>query len=854
MRRVALAAALLVPVLVPITSTSRAAAACAVGLEQRNSWHHVTSAGEIAMDDADPCRLLAVGPGRAIRRSDDGGVTWRPSGTAPTEAAQLVTSGLGSAEALLIGTGGGLWSTSDSGSTWHQATGLSGKVGRVVADPGTPSRVYAVAAADGPALPVTLPVGAGSSLYVSGDSGRTFSAVTGAANLAVSSVVPDADVPSRLWAGVAGTAGGLFVSPDGGTTFTRAAGGDVRDLTSSRLAGGGSEVIAATADGVLVSRDGGATVSPRLAGAVFTDVETEWEHPSAVMLLGASARRSSNTATSARNQSEGLPASCGAHSLRRDRSIPSVFLLSCADGGTFRYRADGTDLSSTDSPDGTTAVVPQALVLTPKAMRVLKRVRIAHRGSGEDGSIAFDGSVLYYADGQGRGIVHRQRARTGTAMPDLVTTVPDGIWQLAYDANRHHLILTSSKMRLWDVDLRNGRAVKMFRSPIVGNQSYQGSKEDEEVTVFPGGMTYDASTDRLLFSDDGDRGWVEYDREGHQTAACQSEQLTQGQVIVSGGPAGSTQFAGLVSTGDGQVYAETEDDSTVLRLDRSCHVLAAFNHEFFSEAHAENDALACDTTSFATPAIWMRDAGAGLLIAYEVPGGYCALPSTVSVSSPASVLSGGQGVVCGTLRLRSTGAPVSGQPMDLLVAGRGIGSPVTDAKGTACTTYVPLPREAGVGRTSTSSRQPVVAAFLGTAAYRPASARASLVVSRTVVPPQPPPPPPPIGEPHPVPVVVAPLPPPPIQPPPPPPNVPQQQPITQPQGHPGAQPGAMGALGAAPMPEDEAEVAAQAGDVHRMTSLADVPWEAGVLPLLAGLAMGTAAARRRRASRVRPQF
>ena len=63
----------------------------------------------------------------------------------------------------------------------------------------------------------------------------------------------------------------------------------------------------------------------------------------------------------------------------------------------------------------------------------------------------------------------------------------------------------------------------------------------------------------------------------------------------------------------------------------------------------------------------------------------------------------------------------------------------------------------------------------------------------------------------------------------------------------------MGALGAAPAPGDEDEAAVQTGDVHKMTSLTDAPWEAYALPLLGGFAMGSIAVRRRRASRVRPQ-
>jgi len=148
----------------------------------------------------------------------------------------------------------------------------------------------------------------------------------------------------------------------------------------------------------------------------------------------------------------------------------------------------------------------------------------------------------------------------------------------------------------------------------------------------------------------------------------------------------------------------------------------------------------------------------------------------------------------------------------------------------------------------------VLAAFLGTPAYRPASARRSLLVSSDV-----PAPPlrlvaPPLAAVHALqPIVAVPIVPP-AQPPPPPPNVPQSQPIAQ--SHPGAQPGAMGAPGGAMAPEDEAEVAAQGADVAEFRAREDpeLVWPAAAVPVAAGLLLGVVVARRRRASRVRGQW
>ncbi|HUR14267.1 MAG TPA: hypothetical protein VM097_07215 [Mycobacteriales bacterium] len=852
MRRLLAGAALAVPLLVPL-APGRAAPPCAVDLERRNSWHLVSTSGAVGMDDANPCRVLAVGP-QQVLASDDGGASFRESGPAPAAPARLVTSGLPSGSALLVAEDGSLWSTADRGEAWARSTGLAGAVQQLAVSELAPTRVLAVVApqAVGPALPVPAPVAppvvAGSTLYLSDNGGRSFVRVQGATGLSVTTALFDAGVPSRWWLGVSGPAGGLFVSDDLGGTFTPVATGSVAALASSRLAGGGSEVVAATSDGVLVSRDGGRSVAKHLTGTAVTGIALEWQHPSAGLLLSGNVRRTSDNAVSARGQSDGLPTNCEPSNLRRDRSVPSAFLVDCVEGSTWRYRSDGTDLTATDMPDGTALPqTPQVLRPTPVQMRELARHRLPQPGSRQDGSIASDGDVLYYADQEHVGVVHRMVARTGKALPDLRTRLRRPVGHLAYDANRNHLLMLDTALVIWDLPLSGGAPVKLFHAPLSG----RSEEDDEQSTeqggpLFYGAMTYDSATDRLLFGNDGADSFTEYDRQGHERNNCPHLGLDQ-VVTLGNNPAYEASIAGMVATGDGLVYIEAEDDSSVIRVDRSCRALATFQHEYFSEAPAENDGIACDTTTFDTPAIWLRDARKAIVVAYSVEAGYCALPSAVTVHAPPGVATGQAGEVCATLVLPAKHKPLAGQAVDLLVAGRGIGSPVTDRKGKACATYRPLASEAGAGRASSRSRQPVLAAFLGTPAYRPASARASLVVSRAVAVP---PPPPVEAQPAAPPVLAAPPPPPPVQPPQPPPPAPQQQPVTQPQGHPGAQPGAMGQLGAAAMPEDEPEAAAQGADTHLMTAL---DWEAYALPSAFGVLAFAAAQRRRRASRVRGQ-
>jgi hypothetical protein len=856
--RAALLPALLLLSLAPAVPHASAGRGCAVDLESRNRWWPAWEGGPAAMDDHDPCRML-MASSKGVFASDDGGLSFSVVSSAPpTEPARLIASGLPSGHALLVGKDGSLWRTADRGRGWARAEGLGGAVRDVSADEQRAGHLLAVVSPKPvlPALPLDPPAPAGSALYESTDEGRSFTAVAGASGLPATAALLDAGQPSRWWLGTGGPAGALLVSEDAGTTFTPVSAGAVTGLASSRLAGGGSELMAATSDGLRVTRDGGQSVAQHLKGTPLAGVALEWQHPSAAMLLTTSVLRTSNTGVTSRPQAAGLPASCNPSDLRRDRSIPSVFLVSCADGSTWRYRSDGTDLTATDMPDGSGAgLAPPLAAPVPVKMRELGRWKLPEPGTRRDGSIASDGTVLFYADKGQKGVVHRMVARTGKPLPDLRTGMKHAVGHLAYDANRDQLLMLDSALVVWELPLRNGRLRKLFHAPLSGY-----SEEDDEQssndngTLFYGAMSYDSATDHLLFANDGSDSFVEYDRAGHQQRECASLGLANVVPVRLGGGTYESSIAGLVATGDGLVYVEAEDDSTVVRIDRSCRVLATFQHEYFSEAPEENDGIACDTTTFDEPAIWLRDAVEARVVAYSVEAGYCALPASVSVKAPAGVATGESGRVCSRLWLTAKGRPLAGQRVDLLVAGRGIGSPVTDRQGRACATYRPLPREAGAGTGTASARQPVLAAFLGTPAFRPASARASLVVSRQA-PPAPPPPraPAPVVEalppvPPPPPPQVAPPAQPPAQPPQPPPPAGQHQPVLQ--GHPGAQPGAMGQAAGALAPEDEVEAAAEGGDTHLAVA---VEWEAYALPPVVGVVVFAAVLKRRRASRVRSQ-
>jgi len=824
---------------------------CLANTETRNSWHAIrtpVAGSSVSADANDPCTMSAAAPDGRTWSSSDGGATWSPGGTVPTRVRLVFRDGLPNDVVIAVPEGAGLYVSHNNGATWSASTGIADvTIAAITSDSTNRAGVWAAGAH-------TAPVGAlgpapAGSVFSSTDGGSKWDEDARGLPIHPHSVARIGPPYNAVFADDSNTKQ-LWERDDSGA-FTPSYDGIVKGLAVSPLKGGGSELYVAGEHGVVVSRDGGTSYSA-MAKTAATSVAPEYNHFTAFLYIsGGNVRRSTNGGHSSRTVNTGLPADCAPTSLVSDHGDPSSFLLRCASGTTYRYRSDGSDLSDLDTVT-IDKYGPGPLPLSnlvPKPMDLLG-LRHLPKGKGKSASIAFDGTFLYYARGGEKGRVHRIVAATGTAAPDiLLPGLRHGILALTYDSKRHLLFLADDVADTLQLTLRTGKLTKLFRGPYpVPCEGCFGPE---------GSLTYDSGSDEFVFINDGDSQPKFYDRRtGHLRRSCT---LSGSEVI---GPSNvNTSLAAIVASGDGGLYGESEDDQTVYRLDASCHITAIYQHAPVSEAPDENDAMACDTTSFPQPAIWIRDADAGTAAAYAVPDGYCALATTMSVSAPASVTTGSAGVVCASLHRLGTGAAVSGVTVQLFVANRLIGSVPTNADGSSCAAYRPTAQEAGRRSTtastaSTHARQPVVGTFLGTKAYRPATARVSLAALDPGHPAAPPPPrviiPPAAlpGPPLPVPappVLVAP-------PAPPAPPAPQPQPL--PQAHPGAQPGAapMGQPGAAAEFEQEAEAATaniSSDEFHARPAPVVAPDLRVVLPV--GVALAAAVARRRRASRVRSQ-
>lgn len=834
--------------------------ACLGSLETRNAWHQIPTPrglGVVTQLDDSQCDLLTTGPSREVQLSPDGGLSWHSTGSLPVAASRLIASGLSPATVLAVparvGRQGlaaksapGLYLSTDRGRRFSASTGLDGVVVHdVAADVGNPSTLYAA----GSSVPVlSLIATPGSpSIYQSLDGGHSWTGFRSSAPFQAVAVAVDTTDSAVLYAADSSAAlGGLWVSADGGSTFVQKQHFRATSLDVAEIPGGGNEVYVGTSSGLRVTRDQGATVAGSFPGLGISAVRAESGHPSAAMLVTAQGLwRTSDTGQTSRSATSGLPEACDGVDLIRDTAEPSTFVISCSDGSPWRFRSDGSDFDTADSSPGTNSTSGLSLP-PPKEMRELAVRRTPVNGDGTSGSIAFDGSYLYYSDNHQGGVVHRIDAGTGKDAGDIRTGYRETFRHLAYDSNRHVLYVGDPKANVLALDLRTLKLRRMFTFSPYGYDV--------------GDFTFDAAIDRFVAIDDGSTSLYEWDLAGHQVSTCSIDfsGITSFVTVSGGGP---VSLAAVVATGDGLLYGEVEDDSTVVRMDRGCHILAAYKHESFSEAGDENDAVACDTVTFAPKAaIWLRDADSasgngktpvGKMHAYEIPGGYCALQTRMTLSSPGVVDPGQVANVCATLKRAATGQAVPGQQIGIFVADRALSPAVTDPSGVACAPYSPIQSElppVAHGTRPGLARHGETAVYLGSPAFRTAVAHSVLdgsgrLAQRAPV--------------HALPVLpalaqlqTAPVPA--AQAPPQPPAPPQAQAQPLAQGHPGVQPGAAGAAGAAPAPDDEVQIEAQGAETSVLSFTA---WDDPAYPVVvaAAVIVGLAVIRRRRASRVTTQ-
>ena len=167
--------------------------------------------------------IAYAGTAGGLFASTDGGITWVPKTAGLPSGSDGAITALAADPAtpstLYTGTAAGLFKSIDGGETWSKLdTGGSFKisVSTIAVDPLVPSRVFVAGIASPPCYPLCLAPSFMTSLR-SLDGGATWSTIGGLAGNFVRAFAATSTLPSRVFAGTAGS--GVFESSDGGVTW-----------------------------------------------------------------------------------------------------------------------------------------------------------------------------------------------------------------------------------------------------------------------------------------------------------------------------------------------------------------------------------------------------------------------------------------------------------------------------------------------------------------------------------------------------------------------------------------------------------------------------------------------------------
>lgn len=592
--------------------------------------------------------------------------------------------------------------------------------------------VAAVAHHDGVAVAQSVSVDR--ELLSSTDGGHSFAPAGSGTGFAPTVLDVNPQNQNEVWVNSIGSGapGGAWKSTDGGTTWQPACctTDAVHDIAFGPGTNGSTSVYVATDHGLLVSQDDGADWAS-VTTAPVDGVRTVPDAPGVVIAVTADHRVLAWMKPGKPPVAiPGLPGDCSPDGLRRDAIVPPTFLVTCASGATYRMLLDGYGVGGS-WPGGTGSggglPTPPASPATAVQLTQLATWALP-QANNESGAIAFDGTYLYYDDWAGG--VRRIRAADGEyggqlPLPGYLT--PSG---LTVDLKQNRLLIVSGDMYGYSLARRT---LKSF-----GRAPY----------IVP---TFDASTDGLSWVPTQD---TVLDRSSIEGGRWDVQTICTG--IPSYGVGSDNSPSTFVADGDGGGYVQSEDDITLYRIDKQCHLVGAlYKHRQYSESGEENDAMACDMqTFFPQAAIWIRDSTPKTVTAYAVPYGYCPMPSRLTVAAPATVSSGSVTTVCTLLTNATTGEPAADRGVTLSIRGASLGNARTGADGRACFTYlaptIPNGHRLPLDANAAFAGDPSLYLSSGSARMVVVAAAPALVAAGgpPVLPPPPPAEPPPMNAPN----------------------------------------------------------------------------------------------------------
>ena len=368
--------------------------------------------------------------------------------------------------------------------------------------------------------------------------------------------------------------------------------------------------------------------------------------------------------------------------------------------------------------------------------------------AGNGGSLAFDGRYLDYTDDAASpGVIFRMdtACRSVQALavtfPGLPTgTPPPPLFSLTWDplfrwlpSGRQGALLASGPEGA-DPSVPSTYSPIYAIDPVLGVAQLVTSTDLETGGCTANNVINGVCADSSFFSFDVFRSglwsWGEPQGNGPQAGFLTLDGVFHDTCITHWDDDGAAlNVAAGVVGGDGILYIASEDDTTIYRMDaQNCDILGGFSHMNIGENQAEDEQIACDPLTFATPVIWIRNSTGSTVAAYPAPEASCPFPTKLEYHASPAASPGSPIRLCFTLTANLAGqwGPLADQSIAVAVGGKNIGATTpTDPSGNAC-----------LETTAPAKSGPAVieGAFHGTHAYLPSVVDGTLLVFAIVTP------------------------------------------------------------------------------------------------------------------------
>ena len=253
-------------------------------------------------------------------------------------------------------------------------------------------------------------------------------------------------------------------------------------------------------------------------------------------------------------------------------------------------------------------------------------VTFPEAGSPDGVGVAFDGEFLYYSywynnslfkirpDGTGHEVIPTNIAETGLAALSYDAT-RDMIWAGTYGCD------TSGNGPVYLINKTTGATTHMFDVPA----SYIFYCLDD-------GIAYDAEDDSIWYSDDIASIMVHMDTDG----------TFLGSVNLGAINTNLSDNSGIAIGGD-NFYLGTNGHEVTYRVDKDTLNLL----DSFVNTDYRIEDMECDPVTYDVEVMWIRDAYAATVKAYEIEAGTCGLGGEEPEPIPEFTLIGGLAVLAG---------------------------------------------------------------------------------------------------------------------------------------------------------------------------------------------------------------